>query len=96
MPEDGRRAKDYREVVAFGTDFLVFVDGCCSEDGGLRVLLEQYVGTPNHAEPLCRNETDVRQALLDLGASEEQAATTASLIWASQMGEERVVSDAAD
>jgi hypothetical protein len=84
---DDRQGKDYRENFAFGTEFLVFVEGRYPEDGGLRVLLEQYVGTPVHAEPLCRSEEDVRRALVELGAREEQAASTASLIWASHVGD---------
>jgi hypothetical protein len=85
VPRDGRDEKDYREVVAFG-DYLVFVDGAYREDGGLRVLLDQYEGTPEHAEPVCRSEDELRQALVRLGAFEEQAATTASLLWARHMG----------
>jgi hypothetical protein len=79
---DAREANDYREVFAFGREYLVFVDGWYrEEDGALTVLLEQYAATPRHAEPICRTEEQLRQALTDMGASPEQAATTARLLW---------------
>jgi len=87
VPSDERQEKDHREVFAFGDDYLVFVDDAHrEEDGALRVLLEQYVGTPEHSEPLCRSEGELRQALLGMGARAEQAVTTAALIWARHMG----------
>jgi len=87
VPTDERQEKDYREVFAFGDEYLVFIDDAHrEEDGALRVLLEQYVGTPEHSEPLCRSEDELRQALLGMGARAEQAATAAALIWARHMG----------
>ena len=46
------------------------VDDFYADDGGLRVLLEQYRASPGHAEPLCRTEEELRQALVELGARE--------------------------
>jgi hypothetical protein len=86
VPTDERQETDYREVFAFGSQYLVVVDGAYREDGALRVLLEQYEGTAEHAEPVCRSEDELRQALVSMGAHEEQAATTAALLWARHMG----------
>ena len=86
MPTDERKETDYREVFAFGDECLVLIDGVYREDGALRVLLEQYEGTPEHSEPLCRSEEEVRDALVGMGARPEQAATTAALLWARHMG----------
>lgn len=86
MPDDGRRERDHREVFAFGTDYLVFVDDAYRDDGALKVLLEQYEGTATHAEPTCRSEEELRQALVEMGARDDQAKTTAALLWARHMG----------
>jgi hypothetical protein len=86
VPSDGRQETDYREVFAFGQNHLVFVDGAYREEGALRVLLEQYEGTAEHAEPLCRSQEELAQALVRMGAWPEQAATTAELLWARHMG----------
>jgi hypothetical protein len=80
-----RMAKDHRQVVSFGQGFAVVVDGSWIEDdGGLRLLLEQYEMTGEIHEPVCRSERDVEEALLKLGASEDQAAASAQVIWANR------------
>lgn len=86
MSDDGRREKDHREVFAFGDEHLVFVDDAYRDGGGLKVLLEQYEGTAVHAEPVCRSEEELRQALIEMGARDDQAATTVALLWARHMG----------
>lgn len=76
---------DHRQVVSFGKGVAVVIDGSWVEDdGGLKLVLEQYEMTGETLEPICRSEGDVEDALLRLGASEEQAAASAQTIWANR------------
>jgi hypothetical protein len=80
-----RMTKDHRQVVSFGQGFAVVVDGSwIEEDGGLKLLLEQYEMTGETHEPVCRSEQEVKDALLKLGAYEDQAAASAGVIWANR------------
>jgi hypothetical protein len=80
-----RVPKDHRQVVSFGQGFAVVVDGSwIEEDGGLKLLLEQYEMTGEIHEPVCRSEQDVKEALLKLGAYEDQATASARVIWANR------------
>jgi hypothetical protein len=85
MRGDQREPTDYREVMAFGPGGVVVVDGVWREDGRLRVVLDQFTADQS-GDVTCLSEDELREALVGLGAFEEQAATTAELLWARHMG----------
>lgn len=85
LARDQREPTDYREVMAFGPDGLVVIDGAWRENGRLRVSLDQFTAEAG-GEATCLSEGELRDALIARGAFEEQAATTAALVWAHYMG----------
>jgi hypothetical protein len=85
MARDQREPTDHREVMAFGSGAVVVIDGVWREDGLLRVVLDQFTADQS-GDATCQSEDELREALIRLGAFEEQAATTAALLWARHMG----------